>query len=252
MTRRTVWLGWMLVMVALAVEATVKPNIILVLTDDMGVECLGAYGESRYKTPVLDRMAVEGVRFDHAHSNPLCTPTRVELMTGRDNWEGGHRVPFVVSWPKGFKKGVRSDQLVCQTDIFATMADLIGDTLADNEAEDSFSFLHALTGTGEDWPVRENIIHHTAGNKYAFRQGDWVFIDHKTGAHNRHEPESWRKTFNVQPHSEPAELFNLKTDPHETVNAYTTNPEIAKRLKAQLEKQKAAGHSRSVMNAGEK
>ena len=59
------------------------PNIVLIMADDLGYEALGAYGGSSYSTPVLDRLARQGIRFDHAYSQPLCTNTRVQLMTGR-------------------------------------------------------------------------------------------------------------------------------------------------------------------------
>lgn len=62
-----------------------QPNIVLIMTDDMGYECLGAYGCVSYKTPVLDEMARTGVRFDHCYSQPLCTPSRVQIMTGQYN-----------------------------------------------------------------------------------------------------------------------------------------------------------------------
>lgn len=62
-----------------------KPDIILVMADDIGIEGLGCYGGASYRTPNLDQMAAEGVRFAHAYSQPLCTPTRIELMTGKDN-----------------------------------------------------------------------------------------------------------------------------------------------------------------------
>ncbi|WP_235034035.1 sulfatase-like hydrolase/transferase [Roseiconus lacunae] len=61
------------------------PDIILVMADDIGIEGLGCYGGRSYKTPNLDRLAAGGVRFTRAYSQPLCTPTRVELMTGLDN-----------------------------------------------------------------------------------------------------------------------------------------------------------------------
>ena len=60
-----------------------KPNIVLIMADDLGYEALGAYGGSSYSTPVLDRLGRQGIRFDHAYSQPLCTNTRVQLMTGR-------------------------------------------------------------------------------------------------------------------------------------------------------------------------
>jgi arylsulfatase A len=62
-----------------------KPNIILIMADDLGYECLGCYGSTSYKTPVLDELARTGVRFDNCHSQPLCTPSRVKIMTGRYN-----------------------------------------------------------------------------------------------------------------------------------------------------------------------
>ncbi len=62
-----------------------RPNIILIMADDVGIEGLGCYGGVSYRTPHLDQMAAEGVRFTHAYSQPLCTPTRVQLMTGKYN-----------------------------------------------------------------------------------------------------------------------------------------------------------------------
>ena len=60
-----------------------RPNVVLILADDLGFECLGVNGGESYQTPCLDRMAAEGVRFTRCHSTPLCTPSRVQLMTGR-------------------------------------------------------------------------------------------------------------------------------------------------------------------------
>ncbi len=59
-----------------------RPNIILILADDLGAEGLGCYGSTIYTTPQLDQMASEGVRFNNAYATPLCTPTRVMLMSG--------------------------------------------------------------------------------------------------------------------------------------------------------------------------
>lgn len=69
-----------------AAQEADRPNIVVILADDLGVETLGTYGGSSYSTPELDRLAAEGMRFDHGHSQPLCTPTRVKLMTGLHNY----------------------------------------------------------------------------------------------------------------------------------------------------------------------
>ena len=63
-------------------KAPDRPNIILIMADDLGYECIGANGGTSYKTPVLDKMARTGVRFENCHSQPLCTPSRVKIMTG--------------------------------------------------------------------------------------------------------------------------------------------------------------------------
>lgn len=62
-----------------------RPNIVLIMADDLGYETLGTYGGTSYRTPNLDRLAEEGMRFDHCYSTPLCTPSRVQLMTGKYN-----------------------------------------------------------------------------------------------------------------------------------------------------------------------
>jgi len=62
-----------------------KPNIILMMADDFGYECVGANGGEAYRTPNLDRLAAAGMRFEQCHVQPLCTPTRVQLMTGLYN-----------------------------------------------------------------------------------------------------------------------------------------------------------------------
>lgn len=72
----------LLLLVALTLHADDRPNIILIMADDLGYETIGANGGQSYKTPVLDRLAAEGVRFTHAYSQPICTPSRVQIMTG--------------------------------------------------------------------------------------------------------------------------------------------------------------------------
>ncbi len=68
-----------------AADAPARPNIVLIMADDMGYECVGANGSKFYKTPHLDRLASVGMRFEHCYSQPICTPSRVQIMTGRYN-----------------------------------------------------------------------------------------------------------------------------------------------------------------------
>ncbi|MEM7477417.1 MAG: sulfatase-like hydrolase/transferase [Planctomycetota bacterium] len=62
-----------------------RPNVVLIMADDMGYEALGCNGGSSYETPILDRIAKRGMRFTHCYSQPVCTPSRVKIMTGRSN-----------------------------------------------------------------------------------------------------------------------------------------------------------------------
>lgn len=58
------------------------PNVVLIMADDMGFECVTANGGESYKTPHLDQLAKGGLRFEHCYSQPICTPSRVQIMTG--------------------------------------------------------------------------------------------------------------------------------------------------------------------------
>lgn len=62
-----------------------KPNIIVIMADDIGHECFGTYGSTQYKTPNIDTLAKEGIQFNKGYSQPICTPSRVKIMTGKSN-----------------------------------------------------------------------------------------------------------------------------------------------------------------------
>ena len=72
-----------------SVDGDDRPNIILIMADDIGVEGIGCYGGMSYRTPSIDKLASQGIRFRHAYAQPLCTNTRTQLMTGfynNRNW----------------------------------------------------------------------------------------------------------------------------------------------------------------------
>lgn len=71
--------------VGMTALAQAKPNIVLIMLDDFGYECVTANGGESYKTPVMDQLAATGVRFEQCHAQPICTPTRVQIMTGMSN-----------------------------------------------------------------------------------------------------------------------------------------------------------------------
>lgn len=65
-----------------AIQTSEQPNIIIIMADDLGYEAIRANGGGSYQTPEIDRMAGRGMRFEHCYAQPLCTPSRVQLMTG--------------------------------------------------------------------------------------------------------------------------------------------------------------------------
>ncbi|WP_146578502.1 sulfatase-like hydrolase/transferase [Neorhodopirellula pilleata] len=69
-----------------SVDSKGKPNVVLFMADDVSWEAFGCYGAEDYQTPNLDRLAERGVRFKHCYSTPLCTPSRVMIMTGKYNF----------------------------------------------------------------------------------------------------------------------------------------------------------------------
>lgn len=144
-----------------------------------------------------------------------------------DIYEGGHRVPFVVSWPQRIPKGTTSAQTICTTDLMATVADLFGLTLPQDCAEDSFSFLPILLNKAERIHPERGIIHHSVEGRFAIRKDNWKLIlwpgsggwsSPKTGAESEGLPRY--------------QLFDLAVDPGEKNNLVDAQPEKVKELEA--------------------
>jgi arylsulfatase A-like enzyme len=162
----------------------------------------------------------------------------------RDQWEGGHRVPFIVSWPGKITSGSTSSQTVCLTDIMATCAAITGAALPDSTAQDSFNILPVLLGKESGGQVRPYTLHQTISLALAIRKGPWKYLDHRgSGGNNYNNPELKPFALPDSAPDAPGQLYNLETDPGETVNLYFKHPEIVTELKALLEKSKVEGRS---------
>ncbi len=143
--------------------------------------------------------------------------------TKADIWEAGHRVPFFVRWPGKVKAGSESGRTITHTDLFATVADVIGADLPDPQeaAQDSFSFLPLMLGKDDQFK-RAPVIHHSGGAMFAIRDGDWKLVL-GNGSGGREKPSGKR-------FERPWSLFNLKDDLGETRNLASTNPDKATQL----------------------
>ncbi|MES2982352.1 MAG: sulfatase-like hydrolase/transferase [Verrucomicrobiota bacterium] len=98
-------------MIAAFAASDRKPNVILIMADDLGYQDLGCYGHPSIRTPVLDQLAKDGMRLTNFHSGaPVCTPSRMALLTGaypvRSGWTQG-----VAGYLMGPKDGLSSEAL---------------------------------------------------------------------------------------------------------------------------------------------
>ena len=154
-----------------------------------------------------------------------------------DLWDGGHRIPFIVKWPGKVKPGSESGQLICLTDLFATMSELLGAELPGGSAEDSVSFLPALSGK-KIVSTRNGVIHHSISGHFAYRQGPWKLLLAKASGGWSSPSEKKAKAG-----SPPAQLYNMEADVGERKNLYLKKPGIAKKLLSLLREDIQRGRS---------
>ncbi|HZZ27100.1 MAG TPA: arylsulfatase [Pirellulales bacterium] len=167
-----------------------------------------------------------------------------------DIWDGGHRIPFIVRWPGKVKPGSQTDALVCLTDLIATCADLVGEKLPANAAEDSQSLLSVLTGqtslagkgAADDVihaDIHEAVVHHSIDGNFAIRKGKWK-LELCAGSGGWSAP---REAAAVAQHLPPEQLYDMESDEGEKRNVATEHPEVVKELTALLTKYIADGRS---------
>ncbi|MCG6188372.1 sulfatase family protein [Maribellus maritimus] len=191
-------------------------NTLIILTSDNG--------SSPHGFPIE-----EEIEYNHNTSNGF---------KGRKShsYDGGHRVAFLVSWPEHVKSGTTSDEIVCTTDLYATIADLLGHEMTFGEAHDSYSFLPVIKGEEYNSPIREATIHHSLNGDFSIRKGDWKYIDAKGhGGFAQIREEVLQDSI---------QLYNVASDPAETTNVYLKHPDIVQELKTMLKRYKKQGYSR--------
>ncbi|MDG2223183.1 MAG: arylsulfatase [Rubripirellula sp.] len=154
-----------------------------------------------------------------------------------DLWDGGHRIPFIVRWPGKVQPDSRCDQLICLTDLFATVSRIAEAELPPASAEDSVSFLPALVGD-EIQSTRNGVIHHSISGHFAYRQGKWkLLLARASGGWSSPKENA------AAGGSPPAQLYDLGTDIGERTNLYEQKPEIANKLLTLLREDIARGRS---------
>ncbi|QBG46462.1 sulfatase [Verrucomicrobia bacterium S94] len=135
--------------------------------------------------------------------------------------EGGHRVPFIAHWPKHIKPGQTSDELVVTHDLMATVAQIVGIELTDEDTLDSTSILPILLG--KEFKPRDFLAWQSGATfEVMYREGPWKLI-----IQSNHPLSRW----------EPIELYNLETNPNENPKKNLINhPEYKARAEKMFEK----------------
>lgn len=149
-------------------------------------------------------------------------------------YEGGTRMPTIVSWPGSIKQGMVSDALISQVDLLASLAELTGVTLSDTLEIDSKNMLPAILGV--DSEGRDHLVQQSSDG-LALRKGDWKYIEageRSDWAYNRHNLRE--SPLNVEPLDAGEHLFNLKEDPRETTNLAKKQPDKVNELRGLLER----------------
>ena len=147
-----------------------------------------------------------------------------------DAWEGGHRVPFIVRWPQHIKAGSVSNSISTLTNLMATCADLVGGDKISDSSLDSYSLLPILMQKTDSSFAQKPIINESSGGLYAVRNGSWKLIEGR-GSGGFSQPV----TYQPKPGEAKGQLYNIKTDPSETINLYLTDAEKVKQLQYMMD-----------------
>jgi arylsulfatase A len=206
-------------------EQGIADNTLVMVSSDNGPETLSVYH----------------MRHDHNHDG-----ARPWRGVKRDQWEGGHRIPFIARWPGTIAAGTKTDQTVCLCDLMATCAALVGYDLPDDAGEDSYNAMPVLIGEQDpSVPVRLHTLHQSSKTELAIRKGPWKYLDHQGSGGNSYE--EGRMAEYALPENEPnapGQLYNLDNDPGETTNLYFKHGTIVEELRTQLHAYRDSGRSR--------
>ena len=230
---------------------TTSPHTPIVpLAEFQGVSEAGPYGDYVAQTDNAVGQVVAGLKAAGVYESTLLivssdngpAPFMRELIQShqhhpsgplrglkRDLLEGGHRVPFIASWPEGGVSGGRQiEALISLADLFATIAGVVGAPLEEGVAEDSLDILPALRA-GES--VRNELVYHAANGTLGLRQENWAYL--RPGGITK-APEWYKKLWQGNSLDAGALLFDLSGDLGERINVLDQYPERARQMETRL------------------
>jgi arylsulfatase A len=142
-----------------------------------------------------------------------------------DIYEGGHRIPLIIRWPAGIAPGSVCDETVCLVDFLATCANILGDTLPDDAAEDSVSNLPLWQGEPLDASLREATVHSSMDGSLSIRKGRWK-LEMCPGSGGWSYPRPGPESEGLPP----LQLYDLEADIGERTNSAADQPAVVEEL----------------------
>lgn len=152
-------------------------------------------------------------------------------------WEGGHRVPFIASWPGHIQPGTVQENLITLEDLMATFAAILDSELPSGSAEDSYNILPYLDGTHSGPPVRDYAVLSTFYGEPVVRTEKWS-LGFFLGS-----GEQFKKNLEPEPGGPQGQLYDLQADPGQTKNLWLQHPDVVAKLTALYEAHMARGSS---------
>ncbi len=243
---------------AFAANAADRPNVVLMMADDLGYQDLSCYGSETIRTPELDKLASQGIRLTSFYAGgTVCTPSRMALLTGayptRVGWpgqrrwasskpfrglkwsslEGGTRAACIIRWPGAIPAQRESDELTAAIDLLPTLAHACGiDLHRISKATpkiDGVNVWSTLTGKKDAPHARTNLLYWNGwAGLEAIRVGQWKLFLSEV----KEVADSDSRPLLIHLTNDPAERTNLAQDHPEKVEAMQ---KLAETLAADIE-----------------
>jgi len=159
-----------------------------------------------------------------------------------DIYEAGHRIPFIARWKGIIPAGTKSNEVMCTTDLMATLGGMLNKVLPGGSAEDSYNLWPAFINKVSYTPIREATIHHSLDGFFSIRKGKWKLTPY-LGSGGFSQP----KIIVPKEGETPGTLYDIETDPLEKISLYKLYPDLVEELSQLLEKYKEQGYSRPVL-----
>ncbi|MEX2569065.1 MAG: sulfatase-like hydrolase/transferase [Cyclobacteriaceae bacterium] len=189
-----------------------QPNVILIMLDDVGYGDIQAHGNPYLKTPHLDRLHEESVRFTNFHVDPSCSPSRAAILTGQYSSRSGvwHTI--------GGRSLLQKDKLAAHFDILPTLVDLAGLEVPENVKFDGLSLRSLIHNPRVDWADRTLFIHNQR-LQYPEKYKDFQVLT-----------EKWRLEGR-----EKKELYDIKKDPGQKFDIANKHKDVVDSLTKKYE-----------------